>query len=270
MSKILLFQSVLLLVTLFALSTSEAAVMAVDYGTDWFKVALVKPGIPLDIVLNRDSKRKTQSVLTVRGEERIYGTDAVNLGARLPQNTYFTLKKVIGRLADDTYSVEYQSTFPNKIIPGPKRGTVEFQHNDTTVFSVEELLAMQLSHAKELAEATAQEAIKDAVITVPPYYSQFERQAVLDAAELAGLHVLSLINEGTAVGLNYAISHFSSFTDEPQYHLFYDMGAGSTKASLISFKTVSVKDVGRFNKTVINLDVISIGYDRTLGGKEID
>jgi hypoxia up-regulated 1 len=66
-------------IALFALSLAEAAVMAIDYGTDWFKVALVKPGIPLDIVLNRDSKRKTQSVLTIRGEERVYGTDAINL-----------------------------------------------------------------------------------------------------------------------------------------------------------------------------------------------
>ncbi|RHZ78735.1 hypothetical protein Glove_156g20 [Diversispora epigaea] len=260
----------ILLITLFALSVSEATVMAVDYGTDWFKVALVKPGIPLDIVLNRDSKRKTASVINIRGEERIYGADAINLGARFPFNTYFSLKKVIGRLADDVYSKEYQSIFPNKINSDPIRGTVTFQHNETTVFSVEELLAMQLSHAKELAGITARETIKDVVITVPSYYNQFERQAVLDAAELAGLNVLSLINEETAVGLNYAISHYSSFTPEPQYHLFYDMGAGSTKASLISFKTVSVKDVGRFNKTIIKLDVISTGYDRTLGGQEID
>jgi hypoxia up-regulated 1 len=73
------FLLITILIALFALSLTEAAVIAIDYGTDWFKVALVKPGIPLDIVLNRDSKRKTQSALTIRGEERIYGADAVNL-----------------------------------------------------------------------------------------------------------------------------------------------------------------------------------------------
>lgn len=73
------FLVLITLIALFALSLIEAAVIAIDYGTDWFKVALVKPGIPLDIVLNRDSKRKTQSALTIRGEERIYGSDAVNL-----------------------------------------------------------------------------------------------------------------------------------------------------------------------------------------------
>lgn len=141
-------------------------------------------------------------------------------------------------MADDVHSNAYQSIFPNKIIPDQIRGTVTFQHNETTVFSVEELLAMQLSHAKELAENTAQEAIKDVVITVfmnpfghtsrrnlrsakptlffpsekvPPYYNQFERQAVLDAAELAGLKVLSLINEETA-GLFISTSDFFFFT----------------------------------------------------------
>ncbi|RIA89435.1 Hsp70 protein [Glomus cerebriforme] len=264
------FLVLITLIALFALSLTEAAVIAIDYGTDWFKVALVKPGIPLDIVLNRDSKRKTQSALTIRGEERIYGSDAVNLGARFPLNTYFSIKKVLGRLVDDKTIKDYQSVFPNKIIPDPIRGTVVFQHNETTVFTVEELLAMQFTHAKELAEVTAQETIKDVVITVPSYYNQFERQAILDAADLAGLHVLSLVNDVTAVGLNYAISHYTSFTEEPQYHVFYDMGAGSTKASLISFKTSNVKDVGRFNKTIINLDVLSVGYDRSLGGQEFD
>ncbi|RGB32887.1 Hsp70 protein [Rhizophagus diaphanus] len=264
------FLVLITLIALFALSLIEAAVIAIDYGTDWFKVALVKPGIPLDIVLNRDSKRKTQSALTIRGEERIYGSDAVNLGARFPLNTYFSIKKVLGRLVDDQSIKDYQSVFSNKIIPDPIRGTVVFQHNETTTFTAEEILAMQFSHAKELAEAAAQEAIKDVVITVPSYYNQFERQAILDAAELAGLHVLSLINDVTAVGLNYAISHHNSFTEEPQYHVFYDMGAGSTKACLISFKTSNVNDVGRFNKTIINLDVLSVGYDRSLGGQEFD
>lgn len=53
--------------------------MSIDYGTEWFKVGLIKPGVPLDVALNRDSKRKTQSVITIRGEERFYGSDSVNL-----------------------------------------------------------------------------------------------------------------------------------------------------------------------------------------------
>ena len=69
-------------------------------------------------------------------------------------------------MVDDKIIKDYQSVFPNMIIPDPIRGTAVFQHNETTVFSVEELLAMQFAHAKEQAESTAQESIKDVVITV--------------------------------------------------------------------------------------------------------
>lgn len=58
---------------------AHAAVMSIDYGTDWFKVGLIKPGMPLDVALNKDSKRKTQSVVTIRHDERIYGSDAISL-----------------------------------------------------------------------------------------------------------------------------------------------------------------------------------------------
>lgn len=74
---------------------AQAAVMSIDYGTDWFKVGLIKPGMPLDVALNKDSKRKTQSVVTIRHDERIYGSDAVSLVKKSPiiqkqsyENTY--------------------------------------------------------------------------------------------------------------------------------------------------------------------------------------
>lgn len=84
------------------------------------------------------------------------------------------------------------------MVKDPQRGTISFRNNETIVFAVEELVAFQFAHAKEQAEATAQETVRDVVITVPPYFNQFERQAVLDAAELAGLKVLSLIHDETA------------------------------------------------------------------------
>lgn len=61
------------------LQVVQAAVMSIDYGTEWFKVGLIKPGIPLDVALNKDSKRKTQAIVTLRGDERLYGSDALAL-----------------------------------------------------------------------------------------------------------------------------------------------------------------------------------------------
>ncbi|RUS14370.1 heat shock protein 70 family, partial [Jimgerdemannia flammicorona] len=263
-SRLLPLLACLLAVLLYGATTASAAVMSIDYGTEWFKVGLIKPGVPLDVALNRDSKRKTQSVITIRGEERFYGSDA---GTRYPQNTYYNLKNLLGRLYDDKHCQEYRHRFVNNMIKDSVRGTAVFQHNETAFFTVEELIGFQFAHAKEQAEATAQELVKDVVITIPPYFNQFERQAVLDAAELAGLKVLSLMHDETAVALNYAMNR--KFTTEPLNHIFFDMGAGSTVASLVSFSNVVVKE-GKRNKTVPQIEVLAVGYDRTLGGYEFD
>ncbi|KAI1316575.1 hypothetical protein EDD11_009840 [Mortierella claussenii] len=241
--------------------------MSIDYGTDWFKVGLVKPGIPLDIVLNTESKRKTQSAITIRGNDRAFGSEALSLATRFPQDSFIGLKRILGRDYDDDHSVEFRNTFTNNMIKDPVRGTVGFETTAGNKYTVEELVAMQLVLAKQQAEETAGEVVKDVVITIPPYFSQSERQALLDAAELAGLHVLSLIHDESAVALNYAMTR--TFPQE-QCHMFYDMGAGSTAASLACFQDLSVKDVGKFNKTIQQVHIKSVGYDRTLGGHDID
>ncbi|KAG0281064.1 Hypoxia up-regulated protein 1 [Linnemannia exigua] len=245
----------------------DAAVMAIDYGTDWFKVALVKPGIPLDIVLNAESKRKTQSAINIRGDNRAFGSEALSLATRFPQDSYIGLKRILGRDYDDDHCVEFRNTFTNNMIRDPVRGTATFETTAGSQFTVEELVAMQFSLAKQQAEETAGESVKDVVITIPPYFNQYERQAMLDAADLAGLHVLSLIHDETAVALNYAMTR--TFPQE-QCHIFFDMGAGSTVASLACFQDVSVKDVGKFFKTIQQVEIKAVGYDRTLGGHEFD
>ncbi|KAF9930977.1 hypothetical protein BGZ75_003420 [Mortierella antarctica] len=246
---------------------ADAAVIAIDYGTDWFKVALVKPGIPLDIVLNTESKRKTPSAITIRGDERTFGSDSLTLATRFPQDSFIGLKRILGRDYDDDHCVEYRNTFTNNMSKDPVRGTAVLETTAGTKYTAEELVAMQFALAKRQAEDTAGETIKDVVITVPPFFNQFERQAVLDAAELAGLRVLSLVHDESAVALNYAMTR--SFPQE-QCHIFYDMGAGSTVASLACFQDLTVKDVGKFNKTVQQIEIKSVGYDRTLGGHEFD
>ncbi|KAI9258219.1 Hsp70 protein-domain-containing protein [Phascolomyces articulosus] len=246
---------------------AQAAVMSIDYGAEWFKVGLIKPGIPLDVALNKDSKRKTQAVVTIRDEQRLYGSDAVALSGRFPHLTYSNLKSIIAKPFDDRHCVEYRHRFSNNMSPHPDRNSVLFKHNEETELSVEELIAYQFQNARDQAKATAGEDVKDVVITVTPFATQYERQAILDAAELAGLNVLSLIHDETAVALNYAISR--EFTTTPEYHIFYDMGAGSTVASLVSFSIVEQKE-GKKTRKVPQLEVKAVGFDRTLGGHEFD
>ncbi|KAJ1343401.1 hypothetical protein BSLG_001991 [Batrachochytrium salamandrivorans] len=150
----------------------------------------------------------------------------------------------------------HRITFPTAMIEDSKRNTIRFQHDQSTTYSAEELSAMLLAYAKRQAASYSGSFVSGAVITVPPYYSHFERQAILDAAEIADLKVFQLINDETAVS-------------EPKYHIFYDMGAGSTIASLVYFKTDVVTKYGK-NRTVIEVEVKAVSHDETLGGNSID
>ncbi|KAJ3019019.1 UNVERIFIED_CONTAM: Hypoxia up-regulated protein 1 [Siphonaria sp. JEL0065] len=218
-------------------------------------------GVPLDIVLNRESKRKTDSLVTIREGIRYFGTDAAGLSTRFPETTYPFIKNLLGLSYNDPIAAEYRALYSNGMVAEKARNTVAFEVSGA-VYSVEELLAMQFAHAKRQAEISGKEGVSGAVVTVPPYLNHFERQAIVDAAEIAGVRLLQLMNDGTAIALNYAMTR--SITD-PQYHIFFDMGAGSTVATLAKFTSVKIKKV-----QVPHIEILATGYDKKLGGKAID
>ncbi len=148
------------------------------------------------------------------------------------------------------------------IVPGTNRTSIEFAAGDQR-FSIEELVAMEFVNMKKNAENMAGEAVKDVVLTVPHFFTQVQRQAIIDAARLAGLHTLELMNDGLAVALDYAKSRTFNST---QRHIIYDMGAGSTSATVVEFQTISVKDVGRFNKSVTSVKVLGVRSSEFIGG----
>jgi hypoxia up-regulated 1 len=100
-----------------------------------------------------------------------------------------------------------------------------------------------LTYARHLAEAHSKAVVKDAVILVPPYFGQAERQSLLDAAQIAGISVLSLVNEHSGAALQYGID--KDFTDGPRDVVFYDMGANSVYAAVVHFSAYSGKDRGK-------------------------
>jgi hypoxia up-regulated 1 len=272
-------------------STALAAssVLGVDLGTEYIKAALVKPGIPLDIVLTKDSRRKEMSVVAFKPSkniksgdfpERVYGSDAIALAARFPGDVYPNLKSLLGLSADNSLVKEYASRHPALKLEAEKtRGTAAFRSSafaaDEEAWTVEEILAMELQSIRKNAEALAGRgsSVKDLVITVPVFYTTEERRAVELAAELAGLNVLELVSDGLAVGVNYATSRtFKSINEggSPEIHMVFDMGAGSTKASILKFQGRTVKDVGKFNKTIQEVQVLGSGWDRTLGGDALN
>ncbi|KAG5301625.1 hsp70-like protein [Histoplasma ohiense] len=281
-------------------SAAGSAIIGIDLGTEYIKAALVKPGVPLEIVLTKDSKRKEAAAVAFKPAreqnavfpERFYGGDALSLASRFPDDVFPNLKILLGipfnagiQSSDgkNENAVEiYRSRYPAIDIGEiPHRGTVGIKSNKLGEdrgqerFMVEELLAMQLKQVKANAEAMGdrRSQIEDAVITFPPFYTAEEKRSVELSAELAGLNVIAMISDGLAVGVNYATSRtFPSVSEgnKPEYHAVYDMGAGCTSATVLRFQSRSVKDVGRFNKTVQEVQVIGSGWDKTLGGDALN
>ncbi|KAF7513906.1 hypothetical protein GJ744_006520 [Endocarpon pusillum] len=282
----------LLLCVLFSSASAASAVLGIDLGTEYIKAALVKPGIPLEIVLTKDSKRKEAATLAFKPSrsqatdpealpERLYGGDAIALAGRFPGDVYPNLKTLLGVDVGSEWAQEYQRRYPGLSMESMarnetlKQATVAFKSQvfDKTEapFMLEELLAMELKNIKANADVTAGQGadITDVVLTVPAFYTAEEKRALELAADLAGLRVLGLISDGLAVGVNYATSRtFPSISDgaAPEYHLVYDMGAGSTTATLLKFQGRTVKDIGKRNKTIQEVQVVSSNWKKDLGG----
>ncbi|XP_055936976.1 hypoxia up-regulated protein 1-like [Argiope bruennichi] len=243
------------------------AVMSVDIGSEWMKVAIVSPGVPMEIALNRESQRKTPVAVAFRDGERVFGDPALTIGVRFPDKTFMYLLDVIGKKIDNPLVELYKKRFPYYDIKATEdRQSIVFTHPEGMEFTVEELMAMILKQAQEIAQKAAGQPIKDAVITVPPFFNQAERRAMLQAAKLSGLNVLQLINSNTAVALNYGVFRRRDFNETPTNILFYDMGAGSTVATVATYQLVKSKETGEVSP---QLTIKGVGFDHTLGGLEM-
>lgn len=246
--------------------TNGAAVMSVDLGSEWMKIGVVSPGVPMEIALNKESKRKTPTTIAFRNGDRLIGEDAQTLGVRFPANNYGYLIDLLGKTVDHPMVQLYRKRFPYyDIIEDPTRKTVVFKNGDEQ-YTIEELIAQLLQVAKGYAEDSTGQSITECVIVVPGFFGQAERQALVSAAKLANLKVLQLINDYTAVGLNYGIFRRKEFNETAQYFVFYDMGAYKTTASVISYQLVKDKATKEILPVV---QVLGVGYDRTLGGLEM-
>ncbi|KAF9695360.1 hypothetical protein EKO04_006609 [Ascochyta lentis] len=283
------------LLFLFSSTASAAsAVLGVDLGTEYIKAALVKPGIPLEIVLTKDSRRKETSAVAFKPSksgalpqgsfpERFYGADAIALQARFPGDIYPNLKHLLGVSTDSDAVKVYSGRYPAlEITPTEGRKTVSFKSSifsadEDKSFSVEEVLAMVLKNVRENAKALDGSGydVQDVVFTVPPFYTVQERRALEVSAKLAGFKVLSIVSDGVAVGLNYATGRTFPTVNgkeagKPEINLVFDMGAGSASATVLQFQGKSVKDVGKRNKTVQEVNVLGTSWDRTLGGDALN
>ncbi|XP_048093279.1 hypoxia up-regulated protein 1 [Alosa alosa] len=267
MRKLTIWTLFCLALALLPSQTDSVAVMSVDLGSEWVKIAIVKPGVPMEIVLNKESRRKTPVAVCLKDNERLFGDSALGVSVKNPKVVYRYIQSLLGKREDNPQVSLYKQHFPeHQIEKDEERGTAIFKLSEELVYSPEEILGMVLNDSRSLAQDFAEQPIKDAVITVPAFFNQAERRAVLQAARMAGLKVLQLINDNTAVALNYGVFRRKDINSTAQNMMFYDMGSGSTTATIVTYQTVKTKESG----TQPQLQIRGVGFDRTLGGFEME
>ncbi|KAL7142345.1 hypothetical protein ABFS83_08G117500 [Erythranthe nasuta] len=264
----------LLLLSLFLLNSfqSESAVASIDLGSEWLKVAVVnlKPGQPpISVVINEMSKRKTPSLISFHADSRLIGEESLNLLARYPTKVYSHLPSLLAKPYTFTRDFLQKLYLSSEIAPEDPREVAVFKAESGNFgnFTAEEMVSMMLKYAVGLAETHAKTSLKDVVITVPPFTGVAERRALLVAADLAGLNVLSLVNEHSGAALQYGID--KDFSNGSRNVVFYDMGAGSTYAALVTFSAYNAKESGK-TVSINQFQVKDVKWDIELGGQNME
>ncbi|ELT93277.1 hypothetical protein CAPTEDRAFT_179511 [Capitella teleta] len=265
----LLCSAAFLLLAVFHFSDG-LAVMSIDLGSEFMKVAIVKPGVPMEIVLNEESRRKTNVIVAMRNGERMIGEQAKNSGLKKPSSAYWFFGDLLGRTIDNPQVKKFMKNYPYYNIEAhPDNDMVVFKHDEENSFTAEELMAMILENAKQNAVKFAEQDIKEAVITVPPFATQAQRRSLIRAANLAGINVLQLINDNTAVALNYGIFRRKEFNSTAMQYMFVDMGSSSTTATVVSYQVVKEKSkVTGIVDSFPQLTVKGVGYNANLGAMD--
>ncbi|MEE9346901.1 MAG: molecular chaperone DnaK [Robiginitomaculum sp.] len=203
-----------------------AKVIGIDLGTTNSCVAVMDGDKPR-VIENAEGQRTTPSVIAItESGERLVGQPARRQAVTNPEHTYFAVKRLIGRAMTDPAVKKDAKMVPYKIVKG-KGGDAYVQGRDK-VFSPAEISAITLQKMKETAEAYLGEAVSQAVITVPAYFNDAQRQATKDAGKIAGLEVLRIINEPTAAALAYGMNK-----EDGKTIAVYDLGGGTFDVSIL-------------------------------------
>ncbi len=228
--------------------------IGIDLGTTYSCVGVWQNN-RVEIISNDQGNRTTPSYVSFNDNERLIGDSAKNQASLNPKNTLYDAKRLIGRKFNEEILQEDKKLWPFNLINDNEKPKFSVQYmNEEKTFYPEEISAMILTKMKEIAESYLDEKVTEAVITVPAYFNDSQRQATKDAGSIAGLNVLRIINEPTAAAMAYGLN---TNTKKERNVLIYDAGGGTMDVSLLNI------DDGVF-------EVLATSGDCHLGGEDID
>ena len=234
-------------------SNKPCTAIGIDLGTTYSCVAVMKNN-SVEIIANAQGNRTTPSCIGFTADERLVGEAAKNQAAMNPTNTVFGAKRLIGRDFTDPTVTADAKTWPFKVVNQGGKPAVSVQDGSLTL-RPEEVSAMVLQEMKKTAEAYLGCPVTDAVVTVPAYFNDAQRQATKDAGTIAGLNILRIINEPTAAAISYGLDNKAKGGE--QNVLIFDLGGGTFDVSLLSIED------GIF-------EVKATAGDTHLGGEDFD
>jgi len=234
-------------------SSPTGTVIGIDLGTTYSCVGVMKGG-SVEIIANDQGNRITPSYVAFTDSERLIGDAAKNQATTNPVRTVYDVKRLIGRKFSDKEVQKDMKLVPYTIVNKETKPYIQVEDSEgTKTFSPEEISAMILHKMKETAEAYLGKDISSAVVTVPAYFNDAQRQATKDAGTIAGLNVARIINEPTAAAIAYGLDKKGS----EKNILVFDLGGGTFDVSVLTI------DQGVF-------EVISTNGDTHLGGEDFD
>lgn len=234
--------------------TNKMVAIGIDLGTTYSCVGIYRDG-KVEIMPNAQGNRITPSMVAFTENERIIGDGAKNQAGNNSGNTIFDAKRLIGRKYDDPIVEKDVKAWPFEVVNKEGKPQIQCNYKNTIKhYDPEEISAMVLTKMKETAEAFLGETVTDAVITVPAYFNDSQRQATKDAGSIAGLNVQRIINEPTAAGIAYG---FDKKLNGPKSILVFDLGGGTFDVSILGIEGAEFK-------------VIATTGDTHLGGEDID